>query len=170
MSNKVTMMVIYFTDGALIEDLHVRKSLLRIPEIIQALRENQDEFLNCDLFIVMMDQNLFNQLNFHQKFRLKALLQAALFQRWRNQGGEPDLIVRRTDYSRFSEVADVFAKLTTLDQVQVVTIGPGFDELESHLKLHFKIDVQLPNYDIISQDPQLQWFWSDIKSGIQLHS
>ena len=64
MSNKVTMTVIYFTDGALIEDLHVRKSMLRIPEIIQCLREHQNEFLNCDLFIAMMDQKVFNLLNY----------------------------------------------------------------------------------------------------------
>lgn len=79
MSNRLTMTVIYFTDGALIEDLHVRKSLLRIPEIIQCLRENQAEFLNCDLYMAMMDQTLFNQLNYHQKTRLKSLLQKSLF-------------------------------------------------------------------------------------------
>ena len=76
------MTVIYFTDGALIEDLHIRKSLLRIPEIIQCLRENQGEFLNCDLFIAMMDQTVFGQLNYHQKLRLKTLLQTALYDRW----------------------------------------------------------------------------------------
>ena len=62
MSQNVTMMVLYFTDGALIEDLHVRKSVLRIPEIIQCLRENQSEFLNCDLYIAMMDQNVYSHL------------------------------------------------------------------------------------------------------------
>lgn len=169
MSNKVTMTVIYFTDGALIEDLHIRKSLLRIPEIIQCLRENQSEFLNCDLYIAMMDQAIFDQLNFHQKARLKNLLQQSLFDRWKRQGGQTDLIVKRSDYNRFSDVADVFTRLSTLEKLKVVTIGPGFDELQSYLKRHRQITSQ-PHFDVISQDPHLGWFWHDVKNGIQLHS
>lgn len=169
MSNKLTMTVIYFTDGALIEDLHVRKSLLRIPEIIQCLRENQSEFLNCDLYIAMMDQSVFNQLNYHQKARLKALLQKSLFERWLKQGVEPDLIIKRKDYSDFSHVAATFAKLATIEHLKVVTIGPGFDELEAFLRLKLKLESN-PLFDMISQDPKLDWFWDDVKNGIQLHS
>jgi L-rhamnose mutarotase len=169
MSNQETMTVIYFTDGALIEDLHIRKSLLRIPEIITCLRENQKEFLNCDLFIAMMDQQVFNYFNYHQKIRLKTLLQQALFQRWLRQGVEPDLIVRRCDYADFSQLAATFAKLSTIEPLKVLTIGPGFDDLEAFLRLQLKLK-SCPLYDIISQDPMLGWFWEDIKNGIQLHS
>lgn len=169
MSNKLTMTVIYFTDGALIDDLHVRKSLLRIPEIIQCLRENQAEFLNCDLYIAMMDQNVFNQLNYHQKSRLKSLLQNALYDRWQKQGIEPDLIIKRKDYSNFSQVAATFAKLATIEHLKVITMGPGFDELEAFLRLSLKLESS-PLFDVISQDPKLDWFWDDVKSGIQLHS
>lgn len=163
------MTVLYFTDGALIEDLHVRKSLLRIPEIIQYLRENQSEFLNADLYIAMMDQSVFNQLNFHQKSRLKSIIQAALFQRWSQQGLEPDLIIRRKDYVDFSHVAATFKRLATLESLKVVTIGPGFDELESYLRVVLKLEVS-PLSDMISQDPSLNWFWDHVKNGIQLHS
>lgn len=169
MSNKETMTVIYFTDGALIEDLHIRKSLLRIPEIIKCLRENQKEFINCDLFIAMMDQQVFNLLNYHQKSRLKLLLQQSLFQRWQRQGVEPDLIIRRRDYSDFSQLAATFVKLSTIDPLKVVTIGPGFDELESFLRLQLKVK-SCPLFDMISQDPKLGWFWEGVKNGIQLHS
>lgn len=169
MSNKLTMTVIYFTDGALIEDLLVRKSLLRIPEIIQSLREHQNEFLNCDIFIAMMDQNVFEQLNYHQKSRLKKLLQESLYQRWLRQGDEPDLIVKRKEYPDFSQVALLFSKLATIEKLKVVTIGPGFDELESYLRLNLKLDSS-PQKDVISQDPHLGWFWKDVKSAIQLHS
>lgn len=163
------MTVIYFTDGALIEDLHVRKSLLRIPEIIQCLRENQSEFLNCDLFIAMMDQAVFNLLNYHQKARLKSILQQSLFARWSRQGFEPDLIIKRKDYADFSQVASTFAKLATIEELRVLTIGPGFDELESFLRHTLKLETQTL-YDVISVDPSLTWFWSDVKNGIQLHS
>lgn len=163
------MTVIYFTDGALIEDLQVRKSLLRIPEIIKCLRENQKEFLNCDLFIAMMDQEVFNFLNYHQKSRLKSLLQQSLFQRWVRQGIEPDLIIRRRDYQDFSQIAATFVKLSTIETLQVITIGPGFDDLEAFLRLNLKLK-SCPLYDMISQDPKLGWFWEDVKNGIQLHS
>ena len=163
------MTVIYFTDGALIEDLHIRKSLLRIPEIIQCLRENQSEFLNSDLFIAMMDQTVFDQLNYHQKMRLKTLLQQSLFERWCRQGIEPDLIIKRKDYTDFSQIAATFAKLATIEKLQVLTIGPGFDELEAFLRLNLKLETQSLS-DAISADPHLDWFWSDVKSGIQLHS
>lgn len=169
MSNKLTMTVIYFTDGALIEDLLVRKSLLRIPEIIQCLRENQAEFLNCDLYMAMMDQMLFNQLNYHQKTRLKSLLQKSLYDRWIKQGVDPDLIIRRKDFPDFSQIAATFAKLATIEQLKVITIGPGFDELEAFLRLNLKLQSN-PLFDMISQDPNLGWFWSDVKNGIQLHS
>lgn len=163
------MTVIYFTDGALIEDLHIRKSLLRIPEIIQCLRENQNEFLNCDLFLSMMDQNIFNFLNYHQKARLKMLLQQSLFQRWQRQKIEPDLIIRRKDYEDFSHLTSTFLKLSTVETLKIVTIGPGFDELESFLRLQLKLKSSSLN-DMISQDPMLNWFWSDVKSGLHLHS
>ena len=104
------MTVLYFTDGALIEDLHVRKSLLRIPEIIGCLKENQAEFINCDLFIAMMDQAVFNLLNYHQKSRLKSILQSSLYHRWVKQGVEPDLIIKRKDYNDFSHIAATFEK------------------------------------------------------------
>ena len=169
MSNKVTMTVIYFTDGALIDDLHIRRSLLRIPEIIQALRDNQSEFLNSDLFIAMMDQAVFNQLNYHQKSRLKSILQMALFERWTKQGVEPDLIIKRRDHVDFAQVATTFTKLATLDKLKVVTIGPGFDELQSFLRRDLKLETQ-PLYEMISQDPSLNWFWDNVKNGIQLHS
>lgn len=163
------MTVIYFTDGALIEDLHIRKSLLRIPEIIHCLRENQTEFLNCDLFIAMMDQDVFELLNYHQKNRLKILLQQSLFQRWQAQRIEPDLIIRRRDYDDFSQLAATFLKLSTIEEIKIVTIGPGFDELESFLRLQLKL-ISCPQYDMIHQDPNLNWFWSDVKSGLHLHS
>lgn len=169
MSNKSAMTVLYFTDGALIEDLQVRKSLLRIPEVLHCLRENQDEFLNCDLYIVMMDQALFNQLNYYQKMRLKMLLQKSLYERWIRQGGAPDLIIKRKDYPNFADIAATFTKLATIEELKVVTIGPGFDELESFLRLNLKLHSS-PLTDMISQDPLLGWFWQDVKNGIQLSS
>lgn len=163
------MTVIYFTDGALIDDVTVRRSLLRIPEVISFLRKAEKEFLNCDLFMAMNEADAFRALNYHQRLHLKNKIQGALFQRWMNSGGEPDLILRRSDYKDFSELAVLFSKLSTIDQLNVVTIGPGLDELEVFLRLKMKLTTN-PVRDFISQDPKLNWFWVDVKNNLEFHS
>jgi hypothetical protein len=134
------MTVIYFTDGALIDDVLIRRSLLRIPEIIESLKRTSDEFIGCDLFSIMNEITPYHQLNFHQRSHLKSILQNSLFRRWMKNGIEPDLILKRKDYSYFSELTTVFQKLSTIDTLNVVTIGPGFDDLESFLRLRLKLN------------------------------
>ena len=163
------MTVIYFTDGALIDDIFIRRSLLRIPEVISALKTANKEFINCDLFLAMNEQSVYGALNFHQKTHLKLILQNALFSRWIKKGIEPDLILKRSDYFRFSDLTDIIQKLSTVDEIQVVTIGPGFDELESFLRLRLKLSSS-PLSEFISQDPKLNWFWTDLKNQFEYHS
>lgn len=163
------MTVIYFTDGALIEDVLVRRSLLRIPEVISELRKSQDEFINQDLVLIMNEESAFSQLNFHQKKYLKKIIQNGLYQRWLKNKIEPDLIIKRTDYLRTDDLISVFQRLSTIDSLNIVTIGPGFDEIESLLRLQLKVCTN-PLRDVISHDPRLNWFWKDLKSQIQLHS
>jgi len=163
------MTVIYFTDGALIDNELIRRSLLRIPEVICSLRNATSEFLDCDLFLAMSEPLVYSKLNYHQRNHLKTVLQNALFQRWMKMGIDPDLIIRRTEYSHFSELTQIFLKLSTLDKLNVVTIGPGFDELESFLRLRLQIDSS-PINEFISQDPNLNWFWKDVCTQLELHS
>lgn len=164
-----TMTVIYFTDGALIDYVLVRRSLLRIPEVITELKQKQNEFLNIDLILAMNEQEVYDQLNFHQKKHLKKIIQNGLYQRWCKNNIEPDLVIKRTDYIRTDDLVGVFQRLSTLDALNIVTIGPGFDEIESLLRLQLKISTE-PLKDVISYDPKLNWFWADLKSQIQLHS
>lgn len=163
------MTVIYFTDGALIDDVLVRRSLLRIPEVISELRKSQSEFVDSDLFLAMNEASAYQQLNFHQKKHLKKALQNGLYQRWLKNKIEPDLIIKRTDYLRTDDLISVFQRLSTIDALNIVTIGPGFDEIESLLRLQLKVCTN-PLQDVISRDPHLNWFWADLKSQIQLHS
>ena len=163
------MTVIYFTDGTLIDDIFIRRSLLRIPEVLTSLKASTKEFINCDLFLAMNEQSVYSQLNFHQKTHLKLILQNALFSRWLKKGTEPDLILKRSDYFMFSDLTDVIRKLSTVDEIQVVTIGPGFDDLESFLRLRLKMN-STPLSEFISQDPKLNWFWTDLKNQLEYHS
>lgn len=163
------MTVIYFTDGALIDDVLIRRSLLRIPEVIESLRMASDEFIGCELLTIMNEANPYRILNYHQRAHLKSILQNALFRRWLKNGIEPDLILKRSDYSHFNELTQVFQKLSTIDTLKVVTIGPGFDDLESFLRLRLKLNSN-PINEFISQDPHLNWFWNEIRSSLELHS
>ncbi len=163
------MTVIYFTDGALIDDAFIRRSLLRIPEVMTSVKSAENQFINCDLFLAMNEQDVFSKLNFHQKTHLKNVIQAALFNRWMKLDIEPDLILRRNDYGKFSDLKELFKKLSTIEELHVVTIGPGFDELEQFLRIQMRLTSN-PISDVISTDPNLNWFWKDIKSQLQLHS
>lgn len=163
------MTVIYFTDGALIDDVLVRRSLLRIPEIISELRTSQIEFVDSDLFLAMNESDAYRQLNYHQQKHLKKILQNGLYQRWLKNKIEPELIIKRTDYLRTDDLVSVFQRLSTIDALNIVTIGPGFDEIESLLRLQLKVCTS-PLQDVILRDPLLNWFWTDLKSQIQLHS
>ncbi len=163
------MIVIYFTDGALIDDVLIRRSLLRIPEVIESLRKAQSEFILCDLFLIMNEQAIYLKLNYHQKHHLKKLIQTALYKRWQKKLIEPDLILKRNDYFNFEDLTLVFKKLATLDELNVVTIGPGFDELESFLRIRLRLKSH-PLEEFIAQDPHLNWFWPSVKSDLELHS
>lgn len=163
------MTVIYFTDGALIDDVLIRRSLLRIPEVIAELKKAENEFVESDLFLVMNEVEPFSKLNFHQQKHLKKIIQNALFQRWLKNKIEPELIIKRTDYKRMDDLISVFQRLSTIDSLNIVTIGPGFDEIESLLRLQLKVCTN-PLRDFISGDPNLNWFWKDLRSQIQLHS
>lgn len=167
------MTVIYFTDGALLEDEAIRRTLLRIPEVLELIRKSQVEFLDHDLYLVMNNQDAYMTLNFAQRRHLKNLLQRALFERWcqprttkRKKGF--DLIIRRQDYMSVQRLRDVFSRLATVDNLKVITIGPGFDDLKYILKDVF--NVQILNDDVIDKDPNLGWFWSEVRSGIEFHS
>jgi hypothetical protein len=163
------MTVIYFTDGALIDDVLIRRSLLRIPEVIAELKKSENEFVESDLYLVMNEQAAFLKLNYHQQSHLKKIIQNALFQRWLKNKIEPELIIKRSDYKRMDDLISVFQRLSTIDSLNIVTIGPGFDEIESLLRLQLKVCTN-PIQDFISRDPHLNWFWKDLRSQIQLHS
>lgn len=163
------MTVIYFTDGALIDDVVIRRSLLRIPEVISEIRKAQNEFVDSDLFMAMNEAEPYSQLNYHQRKHLKKVIQNGLYHRWMKNKIEPDLIIKRTDYLRTDDLISVFQRLSTIDALNIVTIGPGFDEIESLLRLQLKV-CTIPLQDVISRDPHLNWFWTDLKSQIQLHS
>lgn len=167
------MTVIYFTDGALLEDESIRRTLLRIPEVLEIIRKAQNEFLEHDLYLVMNNQPAYLKLNFAQRRHLKNLLQRALYERWLHSKHlrskrKHDLIVRRQDYMSAFKLREVFTRLALVENLRIVTIGPGFDDLKYIVK--DILNVEIINNDVIAQDPHLNWFWEEVTNTIEFHS
>jgi hypothetical protein len=182
-----SMRVLYFTDGAGIDLLGIRQSLLRIPEVLTSLRKGQEQARYVDLMQVMnlADEEFRQAPNVLRTF-LVNLVQRGLHQRWINRDHRADLILRRINYRNFSEiqaaVLDFIAqkngggrKLKTdklhllhfLSHVEITIIGPGYDEIEIWLRreISSRGDLKVLIKDVIASDPQLDWFWPEVRQS-----
>lgn len=165
------MNVVYFTRGDSIQDLEVRAQLLRIPEVLSDLRQAQPLLPNIDLMSVMTSQDMFSKLpkDFQQK--LAQLLQEGLFKRWKfNAMVKYDMVLERR---RYQEPKDWMATLKVLLQkspeIHMYVVGPGFDELEYDIsKIKLREPPQIYLHEVISEDPQLDWFWPTIMLDAKL--
>ncbi|MGZ3816968.1 MAG: hypothetical protein ACXWRZ_09715, partial [Bdellovibrio sp.] len=98
------MRILYFTDGAGIDLLGIRESVLRIPEVLTSLRRGQEQARYVDLMQVMMlsDED-FRQVSSVLRNYLINLVQRGLHQRWINRDHRADLILRRINFRSFSD-------------------------------------------------------------------
>jgi hypothetical protein len=165
------MNVVYFTEGESIQDIEVRAQLLRIPEVLSDLRQAQALLPNIDLISVMGSQDLFTQLPNEFRAKLAQLVQEALFKRWKFTAMVKfDLILERR---RFENVKDWHATLKVMmkkdPEIHIYVLGPGFDNLEYEInKITLKNPPQIYLHEVISEDPQLDWFWPTILMDAKL--
>lgn len=184
------MRVLYFTDGAGIDLLSIRESLLRIPEVITSIRHGQEQAKYVDLMQVMTlaDQE-FRCAPTVLRTLLINLVQRGLHQRWVNRNHRADLLVRRINYRSYSEVQAAILsfcaskkdrrsvatnKLQLLhftDKIEITIIGPGFDDIERWLRKDVSLQgVQVVIKDVIESDPQLDWFWPHVRESVMADS
>lgn len=181
------MRILYFTDGAGINLLGIRESVLRIPEVLTSLRLGQEHARYVDLMQVMMlsDED-FRQVSAVLRTLLINLVQRGLHQRWINRDHRSDMILRRINHRSFSEVKNEVLnfirtkverqKVATQDlhllhffsYVEITIIGPGYDEIEIWLRREIsnRKDVQVLIKDVIASDPQLDWFWPRVNEAV----
>ncbi|MGZ3771927.1 MAG: hypothetical protein ACXVCR_19385, partial [Bdellovibrio sp.] len=113
------------------------------------------------------------------------LVQRGLHQRWINRDHRADLILRRINFRSFSdlkvevlsfirskmEVQKIATKEVRLlhffSHVEITIIGPGYDEIEIWLRREIsnRKDIQVLIKDVIASDPQLDWFWPQVKEA-----
>ena len=184
------MRVLYFTDGAGIDLLGIRESVLRIPEVLTSLRRGQEQAKYVDLMQVMsLPDEEFRQVPSVLRNYLINLVQRGLHQRWCNRDHRADLIIRRINHRCFSSIKEEVlnfirsktegkAIATTdlhllhfLSQVEITIIGPGYDEIEIWLRREVASisDVKVLIKDVIASDPQLDWFWPKVKETYAEH-
>src|SRR5437868_5290798 len=99
------MRILYFTDGAGIDLLGIRESLVRIPEVITSLRKGQEQARYVDLMQVMsLSDEEFRVVPSVLRTLLINLVQRGLHQRWTNRDQRADLILRRINHRSYDDV------------------------------------------------------------------
>lgn len=178
------MRILYFTDGAGIDLQGIRESVLRIPEVLTSLRRGQESARYVDLMQVMaLSDEDFRLIPSVLRNYLINLVQRGLHQRWINRDHRADLILRRINYRSFSELKQEVLNfirgktegkavatqdlhlLHFLSHVEITIIGPGYDEIEIWLRreISTKGDMKVLIKDVIASDPQLDWFWPQVR-------
>ncbi|MEN0058560.1 MAG: hypothetical protein AAGB31_06980 [Bdellovibrio sp.] len=181
------MRILYFTDGAGINLLGIRESLLRIPEVITSLRCGQEQARYVDLMQVMsLPDDEFHQVPSVLRNYLVNLVQRGLHQRWINRDHRADLILRRINFHSFAEIKQEVLRfirskaegkkipvqdlhlLHFFSQVEITIIGPGYDEIEIWLRREISTrgDIKVLIKDVIASDPQLDWFWPQVRQRV----
>lgn len=181
------MRILYFTDGAGIELMGIRSSLLRVPEVLSSIRQAQENVRYVDLMTVMGLEDLeFARIPSALRTLLINVCQRGLHQRWVNRGFEADLILRRINYRDSNELKEAlhsFLRKKTEDfvispdklhllhflkSVEVTIIGPGYDEVEIWLRreISSRQDIKVLIKDVIESDPALEWFWPQVKGSL----
>ncbi|WII71926.1 hypothetical protein QJS83_15795 [Bdellovibrio sp. 22V] len=180
------MRILYFTDGAGIDLLSIRESVLRIPEVLTSLRRGQEQARYVDLMQVMsLPDEEFRQVPVVLRTLLINLVQRGLHQRWINRDHRADLILRRINYRCFGDIqrevlnfvrgkverksvaTENLHLLHFLSHVEITIIGPGYDEIEIWLRREVSrmADVKVLIKDVIASDPQLDWFWPQVRQN-----
>ncbi len=181
------MRILYFTDGAGIDLPGIRQSVLRIPEVLTSLKKGQEQARYVDLLTVMsLEEDDFRQIPSVLRTLLINLVQRGLHQRWVNRGHRADLILRRINHRNFGEIKSKIHELIRnkldgrrippgdlqllhfLSQVEITIIGPGYDEIEVWLRreISSRGDIKILIKDVIASDPQLDWFWPQVKESV----
>ncbi len=168
----------------------IRQSLMRIPEVLSSLRKGQEQAKYVDLMTVMsLDEVEFKHTPAVLRTLLINLVQRGLHQRWVNRGHRADLILRRINFRQFADVKveiheflrdksqglrvnpENLQLMHFLSQVEVTIIGPGYDEIEIWLRREnsSRSDIKVLIKDVIASDPQLDWFWPQVKESFVSH-
>lgn len=152
------MNLVYFTSGVGLQDAEIRRQVLRIPEVLTHLRKSPPEGESWDYLGSLLLEDEYQKLCPVQKRHLINLVQQGLFERFMRTRQPYTEIFRRASFARAQDVVREFQWLLRGgESLRIFVIGPGLDEVPMLLR-HPRAEF----IDVIDQDPQLQWFWSEL--------
>ncbi len=156
------MNLVYFTSGEGLQDVEIRRQVLRIPEVLSHLRKFSNEDEGWDYLGSLLLEEEFVKLCPVRRRHLTNLVQQGLFERF-NRARQPyEEMIRRVCFTSAEDVLRQFQwYLRTDEALRVFVIGPGLDEVAFHLR-----NTRAEFIDMIDHDPQLQWFWSEIREHL----
>lgn len=142
---------------------------MRIPEVLSEIRKVklQAKLQNQDPVMAFLGLNDFKNANLKGSFEdWVAVVQKGLFSRLRKSGFKYSGLFKRARLQSSLSLESVFVPLLqSKSSLEIYVIGPGFDDLKTHIekikkKFHLHCDVMF--IDVISEDKKLRWFWAEI--------
>ena len=163
------MKLLYFTLGTSLLDEQMRRQLVRIPEVLSEIRKvKMQPKLQCqDPVMAFLGLNDFKNTNLKGSLEdWVTVVQKGLFNRLRKSGFKYSGLFKRSRLEQNGSLESVFVPLLqSKPMIEVYVIGPGFDDLKTHLdriQKNFRLNCDVVFVDVISQDSKLRWFWSEI--------
>ncbi len=145
---------VYFADSRCLQREEVRRFCLRIPEVISELKKAQKESAHDDIFILLWNDEVFQNLELQEQVFLFNVIQRGLFHRLQKIR-HGDCVVLRTR-------AELF-EILNLETKEVWLVGPLVDDtalifMKNGGQMHniLEEDVQLREAFKTSETPEIQ--------------
>ncbi len=133
---------VYFADSRCLQREEVRRFCLRIPEVISELKKAQKESTHDDIFILLWNDEVFQNIELQEQIFLFNVIQRGLFHRLKKIQLENPVVLRTK-----AELLEVLNS----EMKEVWLVGPLVDEAGLHF---MKNGGQMHN--ILEQDLQLR--------------
>lgn len=151
------MKLVYLTDGNNLKSQELRRQLARIPEVLSEIKK-----VNwCG------GQPLLAFLNSDESWSVWVrVVQRGLLNRFKKQGHKYSGLVRRENLVGDKLEAFLLPLLQSKGEIEIIVIGPGYDDLHLHVKKlqkEFHLNCHVSFSDSIGIDPKLTWFWAEVR-------
>lgn len=154
------MTIVYFADGEVLDDGEIRRQCLRIPEVQTAVNKLQKAH-DLDLVSVITLDDEFRKLNEFQQKHMKDLIQQGIFERFcRLRLPYSEIFYRSQFRSAAAVVKEIKFLLRGGEPCDIYVVGPGMDEVPQMVN-----EPHARWIDVIDNDPQLQWFWGELRKA-----
>ncbi|MFN8847161.1 MAG: hypothetical protein ACK5V3_15805 [Bdellovibrionales bacterium] len=153
------MKLIYMTEGNSLQSRELRSQLARIPEVLSEIKKVA--WCNGQPLLAFLEADN----NWAVWVRV---VQRGLFQRLKKQGFKYSGLVRRENLMGDRLHAFLLPLLQSKREIEIVVIGPGYDDLHLHVKKiqdEFRLNCHVSFSDSIGIDRKLTWFWAEVRKS-----